>query len=228
MIRSIIFDLDGTLLDRNSSLYHFIVDQYERIIKNAKNIDKESYINRFIELDNRGYVWKDKVYQELIQEFDLPLDWNELLTDYKNGFCKHAIPFPNTFEILEQLKQQGYKLGMITNGFGDFQSSNIHALGIQKYFEVILISELEGIRKPDPAIFLRAAELMSVLPEECVYVGDHPINDVIASRNAGMKGIWKEDTFYKEQIKYDGVVRNLLDIKEIVRQWNVESNSMKQ
>ncbi|MDH6672258.1 putative hydrolase of the HAD superfamily [Paenibacillus sp. LBL] len=222
MIRSIIFDLDGTILNRNSSLYEFIVDQYERIIKKAKNIDKESYINRFIELDNRGYVWKDRVYQELIKEFDLQLDWNELLADYKNGFCKYAIPFPNTFEILEKLKEQDYKLGMITNGFSDFQSSNIHALGIQKYFEVILISEVEGLRKPDPAIFLRAADLMKVLPEECVYVGDHPINDVTASKNAGMKGIWKEDTYYIDQFEYDGLVRDLLEIETIIEQWNCE------
>ena len=117
---------------------------------------------------------------------------------------------------------------MITNGFGDFQTGNIHALGIQKYFDVILISEIEGIRKPDPAIFLRAADLMGVLPEECAYIGDHPINDVTASRNVGMMGIWKEDTFYKDHFECDGIVRDLLEIKTIIEQWNLESNSKKQ
>lgn len=227
MIRAVIFDLDGTLLDRNTSLYHFVVDQYARIIHNAKSIGMERYTNRFIELDHRGYVWKDRVYQELIKEFELPLDWNELLADYTSGFSKHAVPFPNMHKVLERLKIRGYKLGIITNGFGDFQSSNIEALGIQKYFEVILISEIEGIRKPDPAIFLRAAERMGVQPQACVYVGDHPANDITASKNAGMKGIWKEDAFYTEPVEYDGKVSDLIEIERIIEQWNFGIKPMK-
>jgi putative hydrolase of the HAD superfamily len=222
MIRSILFDLDGTLLDRHKSLLNFISDQYERIINEFQHVDKERYLQRFIELDSRGYVWKDKVYQELIKEFDLSLDWNDLLSDYKIGFSTHVASFPNTIEILERLKKRGYRLGMITNGFGDFQSRNIQALGISEYFEVILISELEGIRKPDPAIFLRAAEKMNLLPEECVYVGDHPTNDVIASKDVGMRGIWKEDTYYKDQFEYDEIVRNLIEIEVIIEQWNLK------
>jgi putative hydrolase of the HAD superfamily len=228
MIRSIIFDLDGTLLDRNNSLYLFIVDQYERIIKHSQDINKEDYINRFIELDNRGYVWKDKVYQDLIKEFQLPLDWNDLLSDYKIRFSSFALSFPNTIETLKSLRHKGYKLGMITNGYGDFQSSNIQALGIQDYFEVILISELEGIRKPNPAIFTRVAEMMNLQPTECVYVGDHPTNDVIASRSVGMRGIWKEDTYYTERFDSDGIVRNLLELEGIIEQWNHEGNSKMQ
>ncbi|WP_342576726.1 HAD family hydrolase [Paenibacillus sp. FSL M8-0142] len=227
MIRAVIFDLDGTLLDRSTSLYHFVVDQYARIIHNAKSIGVERYTNRFIELDHRGYVWKDRVYQELIKEFELPLDWNELLADYTSGFSKHAVPFPNTHEVLERLKNHGFKLGIITNGVGDFQSSNIEALGIQKYFEVILISEIEGIRKPDPAIFLRAAERMGVQPQACVYVGDHPANDIAASKNAGMKGIWKEDGFYTEPVDYDGKVSDLFEIERIIEQWNLGIKPMK-
>jgi putative hydrolase of the HAD superfamily len=221
MIKSIIFDLDGTLLDRNKSLFNFINDQYDRILIGFQHVDKEKFLNRFIDLDSRGYVWKDKVYQELVKEFDLPLDWNDLLSDYKVIFSSHATSFPNTNEVLERLKQKGYRLGMITNGFGDFQFNNIQALGIREYFEVILISESEGIRKPDPAIFLRAAEKMNLLPEECVYVGDHPTNDVMASKDAGMRGIWKEDKYYKDPFEYDGIVRDLIEIEVIIEQWNI-------
>lgn len=129
--------------------------------------------------------------------------------------------FPNTYETLEQLKSRGYKLGLITNGYGDFQSRNFYALEIQDYFDVVLISEIEGIRKPDSAIFHRAAERLGVLPDECVYVGDHPVNDVAASRKTGMKGIWKEDSFYDECVECDGVVSDLLDVYRIVERWGI-------
>ncbi|AJS58855.1 HAD family hydrolase [Paenibacillus sp. IHBB 10380] len=222
MIKSIIFDLDGTLLDRNKSLLNFVNDQFDRMIKDVQYVNKQTFLNRFIELDSRGYVWKDRVYQELVKEFGLLLDWNDLLSDYKIGFSSCVTAFPNTIEILERLKQKGYRLGMITNGFGDFQASNIQALGIKEYFEVILISELEGLRKPDPAIFLRAIEMMNLLPEECVYVGDHPTNDVMASKDAGMRGIWKEDIYYKDLFEYDEIVRDLIEIEEIIEQWNLK------
>ena len=66
MIKTVIFDLDGTLLDRDSSLQSFVNNQYDRLVSSFKHIEKQNYIRRFIELDCRGHVWKDKVYQNLI------------------------------------------------------------------------------------------------------------------------------------------------------------------
>ncbi|WP_339204990.1 HAD family hydrolase [Paenibacillus sp. FSL K6-3182] len=219
MIQAVIFDLDGTLLDRDRSLLKFVEEQFERLIRPNGEVDKESYIKRFIALDSRGYVWKDKVYQELIREFGLRMDWNELLEDYKIGFSNHAVSFPNMIELLDSLKEKGYKLAMITNGFGNFQASNIQALQIAHYFDEILISEREGLRKPDPAIFLRAAEKLNVAIEACVYVGDHPVNDITASKATGMRGIWKEDNYYTESFEYDAKVTDLIEIRHLVEQW---------
>jgi putative hydrolase of the HAD superfamily len=213
MIKGFIFDLDGTLLDRDSSLKAFIVDQYDRISE-LYSVDKDIYVNRFIEMDNRGYVWKDKVYQQLVQEFNVAYAWEDLLDDYIANFQHHCIGFSNLHEVLLYLKSCDLKLGMITNGFGEFQTKNVRALGIESYFDTILISEIEGIRKPDPEIFIRALNHLGLSPEEAVYVGDHPINDVTASKNIGMKGIWKEDLYYDQTFERDFTVKDLLDLKQ--------------
>ncbi|WP_313957655.1 HAD hydrolase-like protein [Paenibacillus sp. Y412MC10] len=70
MIKGVLFDLDGTLLDRDASLLRFTEDQYERFPE-LQRVDRDQYIRRFVELDARGYVWKDKVYEQLVREMDL-------------------------------------------------------------------------------------------------------------------------------------------------------------
>lgn len=197
IIKAVLFDLDGTLLNRDASVKHFIESQYDRLIEYLSHIPQEQYISRFLELDNKGYVWKDIVYQQLTEEFYINLiTWEALLQDYMEQFHKNCIPFPNLKQTLTQLKSKSIRIGVITNGLGQFQMDNIRALGIESLFDVILISEWEGIKrikKPNQAIFRKALSELGVAPHESIYIGDHPINDVKAANNAGMISVWKRD-----------------------------------
>ncbi|MGJ9385995.1 HAD family hydrolase [Salipaludibacillus sp. CF4.18] len=216
MIKAVVFDLDGTLLNRDASVRVFIDKQYERLNKWLKHIPKDKYINRFIELDHRGYVWKDKVYKHLVEEFKIVgITWEEFLQDYINQFQLSCVPFSNLVSMLEELKNKNLSLGMITNGKGQFQMNNITALGIEKYFDTILISEWEGMKKPEPQIFNKVLSQLKVRPKESVYIGDHPINDVKTARNAGMKSIWKQSDQW-DNVKADFIVSDLKDIPFIV------------
>jgi len=69
MVKSVFFDLDGTLFDRETSVEQFISKQYDRLTDELSHIPKNDYMVRFIELDCHGHVWKDKVYQALVEEF---------------------------------------------------------------------------------------------------------------------------------------------------------------
>jgi putative hydrolase of the HAD superfamily len=217
VIKAVIFDLDGTLLNRDESVKKFIDNQYERLNKWVNHIPKEHYITRFIELDNRGYVWKDKVYQQLTEEFEIKgVTWEALLQDYISRFKDNCVPFPNLFNLLEELRNKQLILGMITNGIGQFQMDNIKALDIEKYFKAILVSEWEGLKKPDPNIFLRALNQLNVLPNQSVYVGDHPENDVKAAQKVGMKGIWKKDTQWSN-VGADFIIDDLMELPSLLR-----------
>lgn len=221
MLKAVIFDLDGTLLDRDASVQVFINNQYDRLSKYFSHIPKEIYTERFVELDNHGYVWKDIVYSQLVEELNITrLTAEDLLDDYLLEFRNHCIPFGDLVEMLEDLKTQGIRLGMITNGFGNFQLHNIQALGIEHYFEAILISEWEGIKKPNPEIFTRALSKLLVKPEESMFIGDHPMNDVEAARNVGMIGVWKRDSAWDEPAA-DYTIDELLEVPLIVRKYDV-------
>ena len=212
MIKAVLFDLDGTLLNRDESVRWFIHSQYERLNRIVGHIPREKYIKRFIELDQRGYVWKDKVYQLLVEEFQITdITWEELLQDYLVEFKNHCVSFPNLIPTLEKLKSRDIRLGMITNGRGQFQLDNIKGLGIEKYFDTILISEWEGIKKPDPEIFKRALKQLDVSAHQSIFVGDHPINDVKAAQSVGMKGVWKKDLQWK-QVEADYIVDDLAEL----------------
>ena len=211
MIRAVLFDLDGTLLDRHQSLEQFIHDQYNRFTSHLMNIEKSEYCSRFLELDNNGYTWKDKVSEYNITT----LTQEQLLHDYITNFQHHCIPFKNMHELLRRLTQQNIKIGIITNGFTDFQMNNLRALNIHTYTNTILVSEAEGIKKPHPEIFERALKKLDVKAEECLYVGDHPENDVLGSEQVGILGVWKRDSFWGD-FEHSRVVDDLLEVLSLL------------
>ncbi len=184
------------------------------------HIRKEKYISRFIELDCRGYVWKDKVYQRMVAEFNITgLTWEQLLQDYVNNFKEHCVPFPNLHKMLTTLVNQSIILGIISNGKEQFQMENIMALGIKDYFETILISETEGIKKPDSRIFKKVLKQLNVSANESLFVGDHIVNDVKASHNVGMFAAWKKDSQWKV-VDTGFIVHDLMEIPTVVESLN--------
>ncbi|SEN96822.1 putative hydrolase of the HAD superfamily [Mesobacillus persicus] len=220
MIKAVLFDLDGTLLDREASVLKFISNQYNRLNKWVCHIPKEQYINRFIGLDQNGYVWKDIVYQQFVQEFMITgLSPEDLLEDYVNQFKYNCIPFANLINMLDALVEKNFALGIITNGKDPFQMENIKSLGIEKYFKTILISESIGMKKPEPQIFEKALEILTVLPTESVFVGDHPHNDIKAAQRIGMKGIWKRNAHW-DNVEADYIIDDLEGIPRILTNIN--------
>lgn len=217
MIKAILFDLDGTLLDRQSSLIKFIDYQYDKFIDYLNHIDKNAFKSKFIELDQNGYVWKDKVYAQLINIFNIiDLSADDLQDDYINNFCNQCLPYPNLKETLDILSSNGYKLGIITNGKYPFQYNNIKSLQIVQYMDVILVSEKENIKKPNPLIFERAAKNLDLELYECLFVGDSLRNDYEASKKAGMHSIYRlnnENNMYK----VTNHIKNLYELTEIVK-----------
>lgn len=215
-----IFDLDGTLLNRDESLKKFISWQYNVLHPHLGHIPKEEFCSRFIELDDRGYKWKDFVYKTLIQQFNIKeITEMELLNHYISNFHSYCVPFSNLLSMLEQLKKLSLSLGIISNGRGQFQMDNIVSLGINDYFDSILVSEWEGMKKPDPRIFEKALRQLKIKPEEAIFIGDHPTNDIMAAKAVGLKTIWKKDDYWPAPAA-DYVIDDLAEIPSLIANLN--------
>lgn len=182
-MKAILFDLDETILDRSASLREFCRWQAQESLDIT---DVKGFIARFIELDQNGSVWKDKVYGALKEEFAIHLSTDALVQQYVTGFSRFCREKPGALKAIREIAHEGYKLGLISNGKSPFQENNLSALGVAALFDAIVVSEAVGCRKPEPAIFELASKELSVSPEKCIFVGDSPIADIRGAANVGM------------------------------------------
>jgi putative hydrolase of the HAD superfamily len=188
VIKAILFDLDDTLLDRTASLICFIRDHFQRY--GLDHLPYDTYQARFLELDQRGYAPKPWMFQSLIDEFALPAAVGTLLADFQDGAWHSCTLLPGARDVLLALRSRGYRIGVITNGEDWSQMRKLRATGLLPLVDQVLISEHERVKKPDPAIFLRAAERLAVGAGECMFVGDHPRNDIYGAGAVGMRTVW--------------------------------------
>ena len=218
MKKAVFFDLDGTLLDRDSSVRRFVEAQHDRLASDLSHIPKATYVAEFVALDCRGHVWKDKVYQALVEEFSITgMTWQALLEDYETQFQFNCVPFPGLLPMLSELKDEGYSLGIVTNGFGEFQSRSIDGLGIRRYLDAVLISDVEGVRKPQLEIFQRAMDTLDVCAADSTFVGDNPDADIAGAKSAGMRTIWKRHSYSSASHQADAIVDGLNEIPLVLK-----------
>lgn len=93
---------------------------------------------------------------------------------------------PRVKEMLEALKADGYRLGVISNNASlDSVFDVLEQYGIRDYFDEVIVSSCTGYRKPNPGIFHIAMRMAQSKPENCAYVGDTVSRDLIGAKWAG-------------------------------------------
>lgn len=191
MIGAVLFDLDETLLDRTTSLRAFLRDQFDRFSGRLGPIDREAWQAQFLALDQRGKVHKRHVYPAILAAFHGdPAAAPVLLADYAAHCARFATPFAGMAATIAAVRALGLPIGIVTNGETEFQTRHVQALGLHRLVDAILISEREGLRKPDLLLFHRAADRLHTPPEQCLFVGDNPVADILGASAAGMRTAW--------------------------------------
>ena len=107
-----------------------------------------------------------------------------------------------SIQLLEALKAEGIKIGLITNTFND-ERDKIRECPLFPFFDVALISYEQGICKPDEEMFRRMTDALQLSPEECLYVGDGGSRELYAARDYGMQAVqctWFHDRAFEPHI----------------------------
>jgi putative hydrolase of the HAD superfamily len=123
----------------------------------------------------------------------------------------------DTLPVLSELKQRGYRLGLISNASNaDDVYTQLDKYNLAPYFDQILISAAVGYRKPHPYIFHLALEFFGLPPERAVMVGDLPTADISGARNVGMASVWitrrVRDPKNAPAIQADAVIETLQEL----------------
>jgi putative hydrolase of the HAD superfamily len=104
-----------------------------------------------------------------------------------------CVPVDGALETLRDLRARGLRTAVVSNADGRLQRL-LEATGLAPHIDLALDSQLEGVEKPDPAIFQRALERLGVPAERTVYVGDIYSIDAVGARAAGMAAVILDST----------------------------------
>lgn len=195
-IKALFFDIGGTLRVSNSQQGRNLEKIKELIVFLGEKISPEEFINRIHKGEKAYRRWSKPAYLELA-EADL---WSRfLLPDHPVEFIQeNAVKInqmwreshekrllPDMAETMRALSKRGYKLGLISNTTSSVEAYQILAeTGLADLFSCVILSCVFGRRKPHPSVFLEAARLTGVHPQECVYVGDRPSRDLLGARQS--------------------------------------------
>ena len=204
MIRAILFDMGGTLdgdglhwLDRFLALYKTF----------GVELPRESIRRAFNEAERRSTLDETIASSDLAQMIELHVKWQlahlglkdpDLEQHLVEGFITPVRKAAaDNAQLLATLVERGFEVGVVSNGCGNVDKLCAD-FGYAPFLSVIVDSRRVGLFKPDPAIFLHAAEKLGGAPGTMMMVGDSFDRDVLPAKKAGMKTAWLEGTAGRE------------------------------
>ena len=241
MIRNVIFDLYGTLIDIRTDEYSLdfwrkavqvfamggasfspgeLRGKYEKYVKRASVRQRLKHLTwRYLDID------LPEVFKKLYAEKGIDAD-EKLLRSTAHQFRKDSTRlirlYDGVIELLEGLHEAGKKIFLLSNAQESFTVPEMEELGILHYFDGIMISSEEGVCKPQRQFFEKLLEKYGLEPIDCLMVGNDKNSDMEGARSVGIDGLYihqeispdveDESEIHARWKIMDGDVRKILPI----------------
>ncbi|MDR6999471.1 pyrophosphatase PpaX [Neobacillus niacini] len=210
-ITTLLFDLDGTLIDTN-----------ELIIATYLHTLEKYYPNKYKRED--VFPFMGPTLQEAFEMVGAdPTRVEEMILEYRTyNLANHDLlvkEFPNVLETIRTLKEKGYKLGVVTTKRHDTSLKGLALMKLEEYFDVVIALDHVTKVKPDPEPIFKALEQLNSTSEETIMVGDN-FHDILAGKNAGTKTAGVAWTIkgrdYLAKYEPDYMLENMADLLTIL------------
>ena len=240
-VTAVLFDFDDTLIDWShrtqsweeislvsiTNIHQYLIQaghtlpDVTEFHRQYHNVLKKSW-------EHANLTWESVCFATVLQEtfttcnLDLnQIDLNTIMQVYDWQPMPGVVPYQDTIPVLQNLRQNGYKIGLITNAMMPMWMRDVELRHYQllDYFDVRLSSGDVGYIKPHPAIYHEALKQLEILPEQAIFVGDRPAYDIAGANNAGMISVWMNPPHLEEKldgIEPDFTITNLIELLPIL------------
>ncbi|OGZ97336.1 MAG: hypothetical protein A3J10_00420 [Candidatus Sungbacteria bacterium RIFCSPLOWO2_02_FULL_54_10] len=212
-LKAVLFDLDGVLIETEHETFQF----YQKYLKEHYGIILPDSAFQLKAGRKSADFWQDA----LTAEQRSVVDTEKLTTFKRKQFNAH----PDTYikkafggkELIQALRMRGWQTGLTTQNEEQMMRTVLAWLDIESLFDVMLSLKDITKKKPDPEIYLKAAQCLAVAPSACIVIEDSK-DGVASAKNAGMRciGIAHPYTSLGDLDRADTVVHALAEIAPII------------
>ena len=217
-----LIDLDHTLFDTDASE----VASFNDTLRAAGIADPEPLLGPYqrinLELwalvedgEMRPQEVRTRRFERLIEEQSVDADPVQLADDFVAGLGTHGELYDGAHAVLDRLSQQATR-ALVTNGLSEVQRARVERLGLESFFDAIVISAEVGVAKPGTEIFeITFDALDSPSRHTAVMVGDNLSSDIQGGINYGIATCWY-NPHGKSAAAADSVHHEIADLRELL------------
>ncbi|HNW49467.1 MAG TPA: YjjG family noncanonical pyrimidine nucleotidase [Prolixibacteraceae bacterium] len=212
--RHLFFDLDNTLYDFDTNAFLAMRDAFTQLGLIEQLPPFEEFFAVYVEINDELWALyrEKKIAKEVLRglRFERSLghfgvyptiSYTEIDDLYLRQMITQTNLFPETIEVLTELKKRGYQLHIITNGFKEVQREKLINTGLGKLMTHVFISEDIKSPKPQREIFEYSIKSCNALKKESLMIGDSWESDIVGAKNFGIDQVFFNPS--KQAICYD-------------------------